>query len=334
MRILLATGIYPPDVGGPARYVQSLERTLRDLGHEVSVLSYKLEKRLPFGARQILYFARIFFATRKTDVIIAFDTVSVGFPTVVSSFLWGKKIAVRIGGDFLWEAYLERKNIGIPIVDFYQALPALSFKEKVIIRIHQFILDYSDFIVFSTSWQRDLWSSFYIVNPEKIRIIENCYYPKRKGESPKEKIFLAAGRQIALKNFSKIEEGFERAKAIFPDIKLDKGSYSTDEYEKKLKSCFAVVVASFSEISPNSIIEAIAYNKPFILTKYNGILNRLNGAGVIVDPNDVESLAKGFCILAYDETYKDQIKDINKLSFVHSFNDIAKEFVEVLSDKS
>src|SRR3989344_1229267 len=151
MRILIATGIYPPDIGGPARYAKSLYEALQGLGHEVRVLPYRLEKRMPWGIRQFFYLARIFVATYKTDVIIALDTVSVGFPAAISSFLWGKKIAIRIGGDFFWESYVERKGIAIPLPDFYKILPTLSFKEKVIAKIHQFIMDYSDFIVFSTN---------------------------------------------------------------------------------------------------------------------------------------------------------------------------------------
>ena len=150
MRILIATGIYPPDVGGPAKYAKGLEEALRKAGHEVKVLPYRLEKKLPWGIRQLFYLARIFGATPKIDAIIALDTVSVGFPASISSFLWGKKIAIRTGGDFLWEAYLERKGIAIPLPDFYAVMPSLSFKEKVIAKVHQFILDYSDFIVFST----------------------------------------------------------------------------------------------------------------------------------------------------------------------------------------
>lgn len=329
MRILIATGIYPPDIGGPAKYAKSLEGALRDLGHEVKVLPYKLEKHLPWGIRQIFYLARVFFATPKIDAIIALDTVSVGFPAAISSFLWGKKIAIRTGGDFLWESYIERTGIAIPLPDFYEVLPSLSFKEKVIAKIHQFILDYTDFIVFSTTWQRDIWSGFYVVNMNKVKIIENCYYPKKQSEEPKEKIFLAAARQIAVKNFSNIEKAFEKAKEQFKDIKLDKGAYSSEGYEKKLKSCYAVVVASLSDISPNSIIEALSYNKPFILTKYNGIENRLKGAGVIIDPNNINDIAKGFIALADDKKYGEEVKKIKKISLTHSFEEIATEFINV-----
>lgn len=333
MKILIATGIYPPDVGGPAKYAKSLAETLSTLGHEVRVLPYRLEKRLPWGIRQFFYLTRIFFTTPKIDTIIALDTISVGFPAVVSSFLWGKKVIIRTGGDFLWETYLERSGIKVPLPDFYEAMPALSFKEKVIAKIHQFVLDYTDFIVFSTAWQKEIWAGFYVMNLRKVRIIENCYYAKRRGEEPKERVFLAAARQIAMKNFSNIEAGFQRAESKLSGIKLDRGAYTPDEYEKKLKTCYAVVVVSLGDISPNSIMEAISYNKPFILTKYNGIQNRLNGAGVIVDPNDIDDIARGFIDLADAKKYQEEKDKIKQISFKHGFEDIAKEFIKIFEEQ-
>src|SRR4051812_34926218 len=39
MKILVVTGIYPPDIGGPATHADDIRRALIDRGHEVSVLT-------------------------------------------------------------------------------------------------------------------------------------------------------------------------------------------------------------------------------------------------------------------------------------------------------
>ena len=39
-RILVATGIYPPDIGGPATMVESMAVGLRERGYSCSVLTY------------------------------------------------------------------------------------------------------------------------------------------------------------------------------------------------------------------------------------------------------------------------------------------------------
>ena len=41
MRVLLTTGIYPPEIGGPATYVPQLARYLIECGHEVTVLTLR-----------------------------------------------------------------------------------------------------------------------------------------------------------------------------------------------------------------------------------------------------------------------------------------------------
>ena len=37
MKILISTGIYPPDIGGPAQYARNLYATWKKQGHDVKV---------------------------------------------------------------------------------------------------------------------------------------------------------------------------------------------------------------------------------------------------------------------------------------------------------
>jgi len=39
MRILITTGIFPPDIGGPATYVPTIAKALAERGHQVTVLT-------------------------------------------------------------------------------------------------------------------------------------------------------------------------------------------------------------------------------------------------------------------------------------------------------
>ena len=59
MRILIATGIYPPDIGGPATYSSLLVRELTARGHFVDVVTYGpagVSREIPKGIRHIIYF--------------------------------------------------------------------------------------------------------------------------------------------------------------------------------------------------------------------------------------------------------------------------------------
>ena len=39
MRILIVTGIFPPDIGGPATYVPQIATALAERGHQLTVLT-------------------------------------------------------------------------------------------------------------------------------------------------------------------------------------------------------------------------------------------------------------------------------------------------------
>src|SRR3989338_2858552 len=111
-RILIATGIYPPDVGGPATYSRTLfeELPLRGLSVEVvtygellvsdSALVHRVSRRVLKGIRHTIYFFKVFWYGRRADVIFAQDTVSAGLPALVAATLLRKKFLLKIVGDY------------------------------------------------------------------------------------------------------------------------------------------------------------------------------------------------------------------------------------------
>src|SRR3990167_7698484 len=98
MRILIATGLYPPESGGPATYARLLEEYLPARGFGVSVLPFSRVRHLPLGVRHMAYFFRCFCMTFRADVVFAQDTVSVGLPAALATRLAGKKFLVRVPG--------------------------------------------------------------------------------------------------------------------------------------------------------------------------------------------------------------------------------------------
>ena len=90
MKIVIATGLFPPDVGGPAQYAKHLFDEFEKQGHRVKVLSYAHEHSLPQGIRHVFYLIRLFSVLRGVDVIFALDTFSVGLPAVIAGFFSGK----------------------------------------------------------------------------------------------------------------------------------------------------------------------------------------------------------------------------------------------------
>ena len=334
MKIIIATGIYPPDVGGPANYAKQLTDEFKKLGYTIDVVSYRIEKKLPTGVRHLVYFFRMISRLRGADAIIALDTFSVGLPAVCAAKIFKKKIIIRTGGDFLWESYVERTKEKILLSEFYKTKHNFTFKEKVIFNITKFIIKTADIIVFSTLWQKNIFALPYMLDEKKAFIVNNCYYAKKESVPATKKIFLWAGRNITLKNIKILEEAFDKAKNVCEEIGLDLSeNISRDKLLKKIKCCYAVILPSLSEVSPNFILEAIMYNKPFIMTKDTGFYDELKDIGDFVDSRDPEQMKLAIISLADEKKYAEQQKKLVAFDHVHTYQDIAQEFLDIIHNK-
>lgn len=118
MKITIATGIYPPSIGGPATYSKLLFDNLPKQGIDVSVLSYDQVRHLPKGLSHLTFFLKLFSVAKRSKIVFAQDPVSVGLPTLIFCKLTGKKFFIRIAGDYAWEQSVNRFGVKDSIDDF------------------------------------------------------------------------------------------------------------------------------------------------------------------------------------------------------------------------
>lgn len=334
LNILIATGIYPPDIGGPAEYAKNTEMEFKKMGNKVSVVYFKLEKHLPTGLRHLLYFLRVFRHVRRADFILILDTFSVALPTVLVAKFFKKTTIIRTGGDFLWESYVERTGEKVLLPRFYQTRRnSFSLKEKIIFRLTKFVLNSVNAVVFSTAWQRDIFLPAYELSKNKCFLIENYYGPKIKTVDYKggKKIFVAATRSIKFKNGDLLKKAFALAERFDKDIVLDVEAVPHDKFMEKLANCYAVILPSLGEISPNMILDALRVNKPFILSRENGLYERLRNVSVFINPLDKEDIRNKILDLTDKNFYNQQKKAIENFSFTHTWVEICREFLSVYS---
>lgn len=131
MKILIVTGIYPPDIGGPATYVPQLARALLNRGHKVTVLTLGLDKEeslndadwdlvkvsreIPLLIRTIKVMRRIFQLGSEHDAVFANGMyVETG---LVLRLLKMNSIA-KIVGDPVWERSINKGRTELSISDF------------------------------------------------------------------------------------------------------------------------------------------------------------------------------------------------------------------------
>ncbi len=330
MKIVIATGIFPPEVGGPAFYSRDLAEALRADGHDVRVVLYGSLKSWPTGLRHALYAVKLIAQSLTAQAIIAFDTYSVGMPAAVAGMLTGTPVVVRIGGDFIWEMYTERTQDLLPLPEIYSHRDRWNSKERFIFRIQSWVISRVH-LAYTSSWIRDLWSGVYDSDPARAYIVENPIEPKLVSKEPVRKNFAFYSRQLTLKNNDAFRRAFIKAKNIHPDIELEEGMVSKEDLMRRLQECYAVVLPSISDVTPNYIIDAIRCGKPFILTKYSGYAERFGEFGVIIDPMSEEDMTRGVMALAEEKTYAIYKKRIDEFNEVRTFKDIAREFTEIIS---
>lgn len=330
MRILITTGLSANDVGGPFQYGPNLANEFIDLGHEAKVVAYNLEKKLPVGLRHLLFFLRILPQVFKADVVIALDTFSVGVPTVLAAEIFNKKKIVRIGGDFLWETYVNRTGDQITLKQFYKKMHSLNRKEKFILLFTKFLVKGTDALVFNTEWQKSIWIPEYSILDKKTTVIRNFIPPKKESKEPAYMNFLWAGRGSKIKNLEMLKKAGVEIQSLQKGFTLEiLDQMPHDELMNRIKNCYAVVHPSLSDVCPNFIIEAISYNKPFIMTQETGLKEIYNKGGIFIDPFDKEELKGAILKLQNPQEYSRYRKELEETQISHSWKKIAEEFISI-----
>lgn len=331
MRLLIVTPLLPPEPGGPSYYAVHLKDTLTAKGYEVSVVAFRDVRKYPSVVRHIVFFFKVFAKAWGVDELIILDTVSVALPAVLAGKLVGKRTVIRVGGDFVWERFIERTGEKVLLSEFYTKKRELTFKERMLIVLQKhIILRLATNVVFNTAWQRELWKGVYKLSDTKTGVITNAC---KKGERVYEggDTFLCAWRPTAFKNTDTLEAAFKEAKEKCPGIGLTiYKDIPREELHEHMKHARALVVPSLTELSPNMALEALGMGLPVLLTKDCGARDILDGAVVWIDPLDPHDIAEKLCMLM-DSSQYEKIKESTKaFSYSKTYDEIADEFLVLL----
>jgi glycosyltransferase involved in cell wall biosynthesis len=145
------------------------------------------------------------------------------------------------------------------------------------------------------------------------------------------KVFVGGTRELHWKNLPRVEEAFRRVQEKNSAIAFQLQTSDRAKFLQDIQSSYAVVIASLGDISPNTILEAISFGKPFILTRETGLYEKLKGIGVWVNPEDVDDIATKIEWLADEKNYEEQCKKVAAFTFAHSYKEIADEIFEIYS---
>lgn len=174
MKILLAAGLYPPDIGGPARYAEMIATRLPGLGIEVVVVPYHTVRTVPKVFRHLTYTWRLWRASRGVSLVYALDPISVGVPAAIVSFLRGLPLVVRLGGDYAWEQGVQRFGVSVTLDEYTKVPNQATWPVRVLAGIQRLVVGRAKLVVVPSQYLKSIVATWG-VSSERLQVIYSAH---------------------------------------------------------------------------------------------------------------------------------------------------------------
>lgn len=355
MKVLIATPLYPPDIGGPATYARILEEALPLAGEGVAILSFGSVRHLPKGVAHLMYGFRLFRGVRTADVILALDPVSVGLPAALVSLLSGKPLVVKVVGDYAWEQGQQRYGV-TENLDEFVTLPArhFLFPVRVLLMVERFVAGRARKIIVPSQYLKSIVTAWGVA-PEKISVVYNAFnglVPLADKETLRKKfalsgmVFLSAGRLVPWKGFGTLISLMREVRQAISDAHLViagggpqeaslRGLIATEHLEdavtilgniphetllEYVRAADVFVLNTGYEGLSHQLLEVLAIGTPIVTTNVGGNPELIEGGktGLLVPYDDREALSAGMRSLALDFGHASSLSFAGK-HFVSTF---------------
>jgi glycosyltransferase involved in cell wall biosynthesis len=323
VRILVVSGIWPPDVGGPASHAPEVAEFLLGRGHSVQVVTTAasapakepypvrwISRGLPVGVRHIAGAIEVGRRAAESDVV--YSTGMLG-RTTLGCLVARRPFVAKLTQDPAFERALRRGQFrGAPIqFQTASAARALRAARDFEVRRAAHVLCPSEFLAgLVRGWG---------VPPDRISVLPNPTPPvpelpeRVRGQRP---LLAFAGRMtapkalgIALEALAQVPEvelelagdGDERAalEARAHRLGLDGrvrflGSLPRDQVLALFRRADAALLSSAWENFPHTLVEALAVGTPAIATDVGGVREIVTDGenGLLVAPGDPGKLAE------------------------------------------
>jgi glycosyltransferase involved in cell wall biosynthesis len=343
VRIVLVTGIFPPDIGGPATHTADLREALEARGHAVTVLTFgdgvrtaggpgivRFSRRWPLAIRQSALSAWLVRRAREYDVVYA---TGLHPAAVAGARLAGRPVVVKVVGDLAWE---RGGRLGLTSASFeaFQAGEGRSaVRVRAMRRLQNAALRAADEVTVPSEPLRDTVRGW-LGGPAPVRVIPNGVRrpptaTERSGGAP----FLFVGRLVPVKRVDRIVE----AVALVPGARLEvigdgpeadalsslvrarglgrrvalRGPLEHDEVRRSLAGAAALVLASEHEGLPHVVLEALASGTPVLAPPVGAVADVVEDgeSGLIVPNGSVAPLAAAMRRVLDDDELATRLRD-------------------------
>ena len=362
-KLLITTGIFYPDIGGPATYAKQLVDGLAGEYTSIVLAYSRVAPWMPKIFRQLMYALKVWRRAKQTDVIYALSTMSVGVSSALAARWTAKKFVIRVAGDRAWEDAVNAGKTHL-LIDDYQKLQHRGLRH----RLQVWVCRQAATIVVPSAYLKHLVEGWGIA-PEKIKIIANAVdvvvEPLSKEEARTAlgihgKIILSAGRLVPWKGFRLLIKLMPQLLELNPFFRLvivgdgpDReylsvmiknlnlqqkvllaGKKSSQELQKYLRAAELFVLNTGYEGFSHQLLEAMAAGVPVITTSVGGNreLMRQGENGFMVKYNDEFNLLEAVKTVWHDAELREHfIKEGKKTVTQYTVGRMIEETKKVLN---
>jgi glycosyltransferase involved in cell wall biosynthesis len=342
LKILIATGIYPPSIGGPATYSKLLYEELPQYGIKAQIISFDEVRHLPKIIRHISYFLKCLHRAMSSSIVYAQDPVSVGLPALFAARILRKKFLLKIVGDYAWEQGTQRYGV-TDSLDVFSAKPKGYVVGVGFLKfIQTYVAKHADGIIVPSNYLKGIVTNWGIVE-SKITVIYNAFEGVEAIEEERAfmkaalgisgTMIISAGRLVPWKGFEILIDCVAELAQTITDIKLFIAGEGPDKNKleqkvstlnlgarviflgrierKKLlafiKAADAFVLNTGYEGLSHQLLEVLAIGTPIVTTNIGGNPEVIahHKEGVLVAYNDKAALEEGIAHVLTDKIYAD-----------------------------
>jgi glycosyltransferase involved in cell wall biosynthesis len=228
MRFLIATGLYPPEIGGPATHTVTLERYLPQIGITVSVLPFASVRRHIRGIRHLLYFFACIKALKGVDLLYALDPFSVGLPALLAARIKGVPFVLRVAGDYAWEQGVGRYGVTDKLDVFASKTSGYGLFVSILKRVQLFVARNADLVIVPSEYMKKIVHAWG-VDAKTIEVVYTSFEPElalgnrrtlRGLLRFKGKMIISIGRLVPWKGFTALIELVPELVKRYADMRL------------------------------------------------------------------------------------------------------------------
>lgn len=314
MKILIVTGLYFPEIGGPATHTRMLESILPAHGVEVRVLPFSSVHSFPPILRNIVLVWYIFSNLKGVDLLFCQDAFSCGVPGLFAARMRGVPIIVRIPGDYAWEQARERMGITDSVLEFQHK--RYGFFIELLRTLQGFVVRHADHVVVPSYFLERIVKQW---APRKLTVIPNGVDLQQqdlnlKGTTYPKPYILSSSRFIRGKGFEVLIslmkelpawklvlvgsgplETVLKNRAQSEDVTgqvIFTGPLAPEKLKELYADATVFVLNSEFESFSFQVLEALAAGVPTVSTTVGAIPEILESdrEGILVEPNDAVAI--------------------------------------------